>query len=243
MLIVPVGPVRSEASDTGELCTQALAGESAKVLECGPKDWIRVELQRDGYRGWVDVKQWSASAPTLGTAFQLQAAVSTWRRSDDALIQLPAGCLVHCHEGGEWTLNGLAIFPVGNVGSALAAFSDAVSAAQQFLGAPYLWGGKTAFGIDCSGLVQVSWGLMGKHVPRDASMQVLEGREVEFGEHQSGDLAFFQNAKGHVVHVGILLAEDCILHAAGEVRMDQFNGSGIYRDGKQTHVYHSIRRW
>ena len=84
---------------------------------------------------------------------------------------------------------------------------------------------------------------MGKSVPRDASMQALEGLDVAYGKQQAGDLAFFQNAEGRVIHVGILLAADCILHAAGEVRMDAFDEKGIRREGDLTHAYHSIRRW
>ena len=243
VLTVPVGPVRSQASDAAELCTQALGGEAATVLEFGKKDWIKLELQRDGYQGWADSKQWQAAAPSSGARLVLQSASSSWRRSDDALLQLPAGCLVHCNADGQWTLNGTKISPVGDVSSALSVFDDPVSAAQQFLGAPYLWGGKTVFGIDCSGLVQVTWALMGRSVPRDASMQALEGQDVAYGDQKAGDLAFFQNSEGRVIHVGILLAADCILHAAGEVRMDAFGEKGILREGDLTHAYHSIRRW
>ena len=243
VLSVPVGPVRSQASDAAELCTQALGGEAATVLEFGKKDWIKLELQRDGYQGWADSKQWQAAAPSSGASLVLQSASSSWRRSDDALLQLPAGCLVHCNADGQWTLNGTEISPVGDVSAALSVFDYPVSAAQQFLGAPYLWGGKSVFGIDCSGLVQVTWALMGRSVPRDASMQVLEGQDVAYGDQKAGDLAFFQNAEGRVIHVGILLAADCILHAAGEVRMDVFDEKGIRREGNLTHAYHSIRRW
>lgn len=243
VLAVPVGPVRTAASDAAELCTQALAGESADVLERGEKDWIKVELHRDGYQGWVDAKQWHLPVASETTDFQLQSAVSAWTRSDGALLQLPAGSVLGCDVEGRWTLNGMELSPIEGVGPALAAFRDPVSAAQQFLGAPYMWGGKTVFGIDCSGLVQMAWGLMGQHVPRDASVQALEGVDVAFGDQRPGDLAFFKNAEGRVVHVGILLAPDCILHAAGEVRLDEFDASGILRDGTQTHVIHSIRRW
>ncbi|MAI22720.1 MAG: hypothetical protein CL828_01570 [Crocinitomicaceae bacterium] len=243
ILVVPVGPIRVDASDRAELCTQALAGESAVIIETGEKDWIQIQLDSDGYTGWVDRKQWSLPMPVSGSAFVLQAPSSAWLRGDGALLQLPACSQLMLDGAGHWNLNGIGLEPVDALGRSLEVSEDAVEAAQQFLGAPYLWGGKTSAGVDCSGLVQVAWKLMGQDVPRDASQQLEVGDPVSWGEQKRGDVVFFQNIMHRVVHVGVLLDSTNILHAAGEVRVDALVHEGIKKGDSLTHAFHSIRRW
>jgi cell wall-associated NlpC family hydrolase len=120
-----------------------------------------------------------------------------------------------------------------------------VRTAHTWLSAPYLWGGKTFMGVDCSGFVQTVFKAGGIVLPRDAWQQAEKGMEVNsLTEVKPGDLAFFQNEKQRVTHVGILLGSHEIIHASGRVRIDQIDHLGIMnRDNrKRTHALHSIRR-
>ena len=124
-------------------------------------------------------------------------------------------------------------------------FDTAADLAERlFLDTPYLWGGRSTAGIDCSGLTQVCFKAMGVWLPRDASQQVTCGNEVCLCDIQRDDLAFFHNPEGRIVHVGICLGDGRIIHASGQVRVDTLDTTGIYNERQKTysHRLHSIRR-
>ena len=99
-------------------------------------------------------------------------------------------------------------------------------------------------GVDCSGFVQTVFKMLGVPLLRDAWQQQEQGTAVEFPEMSEGDLAFFHNEKGRIVHVGIVLEGGKIMHASGKVRIDALTNEGIIhaQSGKQTHSLHSIKR-
>lgn len=239
---VPLSPLRTEPRDSSEMCTQALAGELAMIVSMGERDWIEIQLVADEYRGWTDKKQWSRS-PRTEQSFLIQAPVSSWLRQDGARVQFVAGSRLSQGTSGEWHVGEWAVEPLDALDSVFGARATALDVAREWIGAPYAWGGKSVFGVDCSGLVQVAFALSGLQVPRDASMQVSFGEEVAFESRQEGDLAFFVNAAGKVIHVGMLNGPDQILHAAGEVRIDAFDREGIKRNGQLTHTFSQLRRW
>ena len=116
-----------------------------------------------------------------------------------------------------------------------------IEQALMYLGTPYLWGGKTPFGIDCSGLTQMVYRMTGKSIPRDAKDQALLGDSLSFIEESSpGDLAFFDNPEGKITHVGLIMKDNYILHAHGEVRIDRLDQTGIFNTDKNTHT-HKLR--
>ena len=118
------------------------------------------------------------------------------------------------------------------------------SVALSFLNAPYLWGGRTIFGIDCSGFTQAVYKIMGKAIPRDASQQNRCGTAVSLSQARIGDLAFFANSNGKITHVGLLLGEGKIIHASGKVRIDRIDETGIFciERNEYSHQLHSIKR-
>ena len=116
---------------------------------------------------------------------------------------------------------------------------------QEYLDTPYLWGGKSAFGIDCSGFVQQVYKMFGIKLLRDAYLQAEQGVPVQnLAQSKLGDLAFFKNENGRIVHVGMLLENHKIVHASGNVRIDIIDENGIINSetGKRTHQLSLIKR-
>ena len=231
--------LRSEASDSSELVSQVIYGEHFKVLE-HRKSWSRIRLGFDNYEGWIDNKQFQfieeldykhlhKSPPSM--AMDLVDFISN---QEQQLHPILLGstlngltCLNHTFEGVE---------SVGNKVK-----SKLIETALLYLNTPYLWGGKTPFGIDCSGFVQMVYKLNGFKVLRDASQQASQGEALSFiEESEPGDLAFFDNNEGDIIHVGIIMEDHHIIHAHGKVRVDLLDQSGIYNVDTKTHS-HKLR--
>lgn len=232
-------PMRVEPSDASELVNQVLFGELFKVVE-HRKKWSRIKLAHDRYEGWIDNKQYTeineeqyafAKAQPLLLATDLVQFVTD---SQEQLITIVLGS----HVGTCITLNAL-YDGKSKVGSQVK--SKIIETAFLYLKAPYLWGGRTPFGIDCSGFTQMVYKLNGFNLKRDASQQATQGEALSFiEESEPGDLAFFDNAEGIITHVGIILEDNYIIHAHGEVRIDRLDHSGIYNVHQKKHT-HKLR--
>jgi hypothetical protein len=236
-------PVRAEAADTAELVTQFLYGETLKVLE-RRKKWSRVRLAFDRYEGWIDNKQFvfiseesfktiKAETPVLSS--DLVDFITT---SEGQLLSIPLGSSLNALEMLNHTFEGKKI--TGKLKKA-----HLIDTALIYMNTPYLWGGKTPFGIDCSGLTQMVYKLNGHSLLRDANQQSGQGEALSFiEESEPGDLAFFDNDEGSIVHVGIIMEGNYIIHAHGQVRIDRLDHTGIfnYEQRKHTHKLRVIKR-
>ncbi|WP_223034557.1 C40 family peptidase [Hanstruepera marina] len=236
-------PLRLEPSDTSELVSQVLYGDYFKVLE-KRKSWSKIRFGFDKYEGWIDNKQYleivkedydrlKNETPKLSTDL-----VEFVQDQDKQLYPIPLGS----------ALNGLDIVKHtfdGNFIQEQYTKDHLVKTAFLYLNAPYLWGGKTPFGIDCSGFTQMVYKLNGYKLLRDASQQATQGEALSFIEESDpGDLAFFDNNEGQIVHVGIIMKDNFIIHAHGKVRIDRLDHSGIYNveRGMHTHKLRVIKK-
>src|SRR5690606_19751564 len=133
----------------------------------------------------------------------------------------------------------------GKPASGIQSRTQLLKTAFMYLNAPYLWGGKTPFGIDCSGFTQMVYRLNGYMIPRDASQQAKIGEPLSFiEESEVGDLAFFDNEEGNIIHVGIIMEDNYIIHAHGKVRIDRLDHLGILNidTGRHTHKLRVIKK-
>lgn len=232
-------PLRNEPTDTSELVSQVLYGDIFKILE-QRKNWNKIRLAFDSYEGWIDNKQCfeitegqykllNREPPKLSMDL-----VEFIKDSNEQLHPILLGS----------SLNGLSILKHSHDGNSVNGKKkkgNLIQTAFIYLSAPYLWGGKTPFGIDCSGFTQMVYKLNGYKLLRDASQQATQGEALSFiEESEPGDLAFFDNSEGLINHVGIIMKDNYIIHAHGKVRIDRLDHSGIYNVDKNTHT-HKLR--
>ncbi len=231
-------PVRKEPSEKSEMVTQILFGEYFEIAE-EISGWCNVRLAWDGYKGWIDAKLITpiderALLKLKKSPFAVTGdLISLVKIKDNQNIVLAAGSTLPFWRPRlkEFTVGKTTYDSPGNVlyGRVRNPRNLAVSQALKYLNAPYMWGGKSPFGIDCSGFSQIIYKMTGITLPRDASQQANEGVPFGFPENpEPGDLAFFDDDEGNIVHVGITLKQNQIIHASGKVRIDNLDQSGIF---------------
>lgn len=237
-------PIRKETSHRSEMVSQLLFGEHFFVLEQS-EGWTKIKLQFDGYQGWIDSKQYY---PILENDFQqlsdckqiLSADLVEYiTGKDNFLMPVPLGCSLsflnfpNCNPS-DFIFEGMKA-------TGTKTKDNILKTAFMYLNTPYLWGGKTPFGIDCSGFTQMVYKLNGHPLFRDAYQQATQGEVLSFiEESEPGDLAFFDNEEGKITHVGIIMNDNYIIHAHGKVRIDRLDHLGIMNVDTKRHT-HKLR--
>jgi hypothetical protein len=244
--------VRKDPAHQAEQVTQLLFGDHYTVIgEDGESQWLRIRIHFDQYEGWIERKQHQPIAREYfnhlnHAEFKITTDITStllYNKSPQvvlmgSMIPISSSELFKMEE--QFAFNGEA----KNVGQRRE-FDFMRSIASRYMNSPYLWGGKSPFGVDCSGFAQMVFKICGYKLQRDASQQVNQGKAVEsLSVSRQGDLAFFKNEKGEIIHTGILLAENKIIHASGKVRVDHINDAGIqhFESRILTHQLAAIRR-
>ncbi len=252
-------PVRSEARETAAQETQLLFGETCTVLEQQPH-WLRVRNDADKQTGWVDSKmltllnaeEWKKVHNDLKKATAVVTIPITYALSvnNGQTLPLCAGTRLPNYKDGQFAILGVPfrIDPT-MVAPAPLEMTEAnmLNAIRFFMNTPYLWGGKNALGMDCSGFTQMIHALFGHTLLRNASEQATQGVAVEnLQQARLGDLAFFDHEDGHISHVGLLLDSERLVHCSGRVKVERIDENGIFSvecGNTYTHRLVAIRRY
>ena len=240
-------PQRSEANDKAEMTNQILFGEHFKVLEIRKK-WSKIRLSHDSYEGWICNKQWQEISEEDYKQLDKDVATITTDILDIITKEyqqpIVIGSVLPFYKSGHALINEEMYKFDGLSTQGYVDKNKLRQNALIFLNAPYLWGGRSPLGIDCSGLTQIVYRLQGIDLPRDAYQQAKVGTTLSFiEESEVGDLAFFDDKEGKVIHVGIILEDNHIIHASGKVRIDRIDQQGIFNTeiGKHTHKLRLIK--
>jgi hypothetical protein len=250
--LLSIIPVRKDPSEKSEMVSQLLFGETYEISE-KTSAWYKIITEFDQYTGWIDRKMFSPVTDDyynrlIQGGVDVAGSITAKLLAPDRTVQtITAGSTIgYTLPDGTLEIDSL-IYRVmeQTLESIIGLPLSLVETAKQFLNSPYLWGGRTPFGFDCSGFTQIVFKIRGQRLPRDASQQSVMGKSInKLLELREGDLAFFCNEENKVVHVGIALPPDKIIHCSGMVRMDKLDEKGIFNQqlGQYTHRLHSMRR-
>jgi gamma-D-glutamyl-L-lysine dipeptidyl-peptidase len=253
--ILSVVPIRAEASDKAEIISQLLFGELVDIIEIPKrqKNWCKISCDWDSYEGYMDPRQLKLLTLEEYERYQKDFAhcldITSVITNSNHFLPITLGATLPCFDGfncqlseRHYTFGGQA----ARSGSLEATPDIIIKLARRYLYAPYLWGGRSPFGIDCSGFTQMVFKMVGLRLLRDASQQIEQGRLIDFADQaQPADLAFFDNEKGRITHVGIVMEGGMIIHASGQVRIDKLDHYGIFNEerGIYTHKLRLIKRF
>lgn len=240
-------PLRSGPSHKSEMLSQVLFGERYKILD-QVDHWMKIETEFDSYSGWIDINhlQHSEDEDTI-KGHTLNRSLTCYRENNSRL-NLEAGCEIYNPDfkNSTFTVGNHRFTAGGEFNSTIIKAEGTVAnTAMKFINSPYIWGGRIPSGIDCSGFTQLVYKIHGTAIPRDSWQQAETGESITFiDETLSGDLVFFDNERGRIAHVGMILSKGLVIHASGRVRIDSIDHQGIFKQEAGTYSHHlrMIRR-
>ena len=250
---IPLIPLRSAPSHRSEMVTQLLFGEAYRIIDYHhTSGWAEIETQYDKYKGFIDINQIvliheSTYEQYEKDLFQVAPSqISIWDKKRGFSFPISAGSTLLIDKENRMRLGAelfeIPVFPKLENDS----FSNQLKrTVSLFMNAPYLWGGRSMFGVDCSGFNQLVFKIVGKKLPRDASQQAVLGEKIpSIAQALCGDLAFFHDKNGRITHTGLILDNQTIIHASGKVRIDTLDEKGIFclERNEYSHGLHSVRR-
>ncbi|MBF8457684.1 C40 family peptidase [Kaistella sp. G5-32] len=226
---VSVAAIRAEQSHQSEMTSQILYGETVDILEKSAK-FIKIKMHFDGYKGWIDAQQIAEISEEYFLERKTELVKNTLQtyNTSQGVILLSIGSEVNSEK----------------TESSFLKVETVSETAKKFLNVPYLWSGRSFFGIDCSGFTQLIYKVHGISLPRESHQQAEIGEVLSFVEESKpGDLAFFENSEGQITHVGMMLSNSEIIHAYGKVRIDSLDSTGIFNKelNKHTHKLRFLR--
>jgi len=245
-------PVRADVSGKSEMVSQLLFGETFSISALS-KGWANIRTDHDNYEGWIDEKQFiplnrDEHKHVLSTTkYYSTDLVHALNQRNIGTLNIVPGSILYNSTSADFTLGDKIFSFDGTVitDKIQPSCEKLIKNALYFLNSPYLWGGRTPFGIDCSGFVQIAARLSGISLSRDTREQAEEGEMINLiSEAKPGDLAFFDNEEGRIIHVGIILENGQIIHASGKVRIDTIDHQGIFNKEfkKYSHQLRVIKR-
>lgn len=240
-------PIRQKPSEKSEQVSQLLFGEEFEIMQ-KRGGWYYIRSLQDNYEGWIDkstagiITESSNKKSSINEKLVLQELFSRIETPDKTVIYAPAGSIVpKPDKNGNFKIDNdyykLLTIPQKQE-------NELIKTAQKFINIPYIWGGKSSFGLDCSGFIQTVFRMHGTELPRDASEQVKMGKTICFRHDAvAGNIAFFEDEKKNITHTGIIIDNTNIIHASGKVRIDIMDHSGIYNTDlkKYTHTLSVIK--
>jgi hypothetical protein len=227
------------------MASQLLFGELVEIMDKKGRLWTKIRCIQDNFVGWIESTQFKPITPTEFELFSQNFAFSLelvqGAMAHNHFVPITLGARLPNYDGlhfrlGEtqFTFSGQAVMQED--ARPLAAFI--LKVAKRYLNTPFLWGGRSPFGIDSAGLIQMVFSIAGIQLPRDSAAQIDLGDTVDFVEQSKpGDLAFFENRAGRITHVGIIMEEGQIIHAYGGVRIDRLDHYGIFSVQEQRYTH------
>ncbi len=238
-------PLRAEPSHRSEMVSQLLFGELFLIL--GQEgSWLQIQCDFDAYTGWIDIKQcrpvsdaFAEKFKSTRSSFCYDMLQMVFNETKKIAIPIVMGSTLPMLENQKFSIDEDAYSFEGEGYLAPNATRGMIcKTALLYLNCPYLWGGRSPFGIDCSGLVQTVFRMNGYRLKRDASQQSTQGELVSFvSEAEPADIVFFDNEEGNIIHTGIILPNHKVIHSSGRVRIDDLDHEGIFNPEQQKYTH------